>query len=418
MKRNRIFYGWVNLGIFWLAYLFITVPFTYAFGIIVSDMSNSIGLTMTLAAGGYTCYQLCNALISPIAGKLIVKLGPKKVLLLGCVAMIAGALMMAFFVHNAIVYYFVWIVLFSIGMRCGGLIAMQTILSNWFFHKRSLAMSLLLTAGGIGGYIFAPVMNRINTALSWNAVWVTIAVLCGITFLLVIFFLRERPEEMNQQIDNGVAAPVKTGSKKQAKTYKTTEVWTLQETIRKPAFYYLIIAFFTASFLMASVGNYAVNHLTLLKIDSAKAAAAVGYFALINTAGRMLVGTLDGRVSMKYVTLFAATVAAVGEVLMVRAGSFGIALVALICIGIGYGVLMVASQTLLLDYFGTSHYSEINGVFGMVAGILSSLPTVIIGFLFDLSGNYSSAWLLGLGFCALTFVCMLISRPPRHAVQK
>lgn len=403
--------------VLWVTYLLVTVPFTYTFGIIVSDMSYSIGLSMTLAAGGYTCYQLSNALISPFAGKLIVKLGPKKVLLVGCAFMIFAAVMMAYFVNSVILYYFVWIVLFSIGMRCAGLMALQTVLSNWFFQKRSLAMSLLLTAGGIGGYIFTPVLNYINKAYSWNAVWLTIAVLNALTLVMLLLFLRETPAELNQEIDNGLAISEKKNSTRKKRGYKTKEAWTLKETVRTPVFYFLIVVFLTASYLMVSVGNYALNHLTLTGCDSAKAAKAIGYFALINTVGRLMIGALDGRMSMKYIAMAGAVVSIVGNVLMLKANNFGTVVTALICIGIGYGILIVSAQTLLVDYFGTAHYSEINGVFGMASGILSALPTVIIGFLFDQFGNYNSAWILGLGLSALTVLCMLLTRPPRHFLR-
>lgn len=416
-KKAKIFYGWVNLAVLWLAYMFITVPFVYSFGIVVSDMSASIGLTMTLAAGGYTCYQLCGALMTPFIGKIIVKFGPKKTFLSGCAAIVLAAMMMAYAVHNAILYYFVWIVLFSYGMRSAGLLPSQVVLANWFFKKRGLAMSLLLTAGGIGGYIFTPILQQIKDSYSWNAVWVTMAALNVVSILMVAVLLREKPEDVHQEIDNGETDLQEATAASAERTYKSRDPWTLQQAMRTPQFYILIMTFFTATFFMTSVANYGPNHMTLMGIDAMLAAKAVGYYALINTGGRMVVGLLGDRVGTKYVALFGAAAAAVGAILMLKVSSFSSALVALVFLGIGYGVLMVCPQTLLVDYFGTTHYTEINSMYNMISGLIASLPTIMIGFFYDMLGNYQSTWYLGAGFSAITFLLLLLTKAPKYKPQ-
>ena len=55
MKR-RPFYGWLNLAVLWLSYGTVVAAISYAFGVVVNDMADSLGMTMTLATGAYTGY--------------------------------------------------------------------------------------------------------------------------------------------------------------------------------------------------------------------------------------------------------------------------------------------------------------------------------------------------------------------------
>lgn len=416
MKRRKkeFFYGWINLGILWLSYMLISVPFTYAFGIVVSDMAKSIRLTMTLAAGGYTCYQLSGALMTPLIGKLVVRFGPKKIFLSGCILMSLAASLMTYVVHGALLYYFVWIFLFSYGFRSAGLLPSQVILANWFFKKRGLAMAILLTAGGIGGYIFTPLLQWLNDLYSWRSVWATIAVLNFFAFFMLSLLLRERPEDVHQKIDNGKEYPQENIEIKTDRFYKSEDPWTLKQVMRTPQMYILIVVFFTVSYFVTTVANYAFNHLTLMGIDSSMAAKAVGYFALINTAGRVIVGLCGDYFGTKYVAIAGTAFATIGSLLMLRTSTFSSALIALVFLGIGCGVLMVAPQTLLVDYYGTCHYTEINSMFNMVSGLISSLPTIIIGFYYDMMGNYQSAWYFGASFAALSFILLGLTKAPKY----
>lgn len=47
--KSRPFYGWLNLAVLWLSYGTVVAAISYAFGVVVNDMANSLGMTMTLA---------------------------------------------------------------------------------------------------------------------------------------------------------------------------------------------------------------------------------------------------------------------------------------------------------------------------------------------------------------------------------
>ena len=134
---------------------------------------------------------------------------------------------------------------------------------------------------------------------------------------------------------------------------------------------------------MVSVGNYAIGHLTVNGLDAVAAATSVGYFAIINTVGRLIVGTVSDRINLKHAMIPGALLAMVGCGIMLFARTPSVALLALILTGLGYGVLLTAPQTLLVNYFGVKNYAQINGTYTMISGIIASVPAVIIGACYD-----------------------------------
>ena len=170
MKR-RPFYGWLNLAVLWLSYGTVVAAISYAFGVVVNDMADSLGMTMTLATGAYTGYTLVHALSAPLAGKFINRFGAKASMAVGLALMAIGCLLMALVGRSVWFYYVFWIFFIGFGMRFGTLLPEQVNISKWFFNYRGLAMALLLTAGGVGGYIFTPVCTWVNML---NALWSTV----------------------------------------------------------------------------------------------------------------------------------------------------------------------------------------------------------------------------------------------------
>src|SRR5882724_4607684 len=56
------------------------------------------------------------------------------------------------------------------GVATGAALASEAGLARWFVRRRSLALSVLYSASAIGGFVAAPLLNRIIQATgSWRA---------------------------------------------------------------------------------------------------------------------------------------------------------------------------------------------------------------------------------------------------------
>lgn len=386
-----------------------TAPFVYAFGIVLPSMSADLGISIQTISGIYTAYALASALAAPFVGRLIHKIGPKAVILAGCTILTAASFLMTFRVSEIWLYGFTWILMFSVGIRCGSIMAGQVNLSRWFKRKRGLAISIVLSAGGVGGFLFTPLMRYINEAYSWKAVWFFVGGCDLLAFLLVLILLRDNPHTMRQLSDGDtvIRSATETASLPSA---SCNTGWNLQGALHQPMFYTLIFTMYSATYQMFLVSNFSISHLEQNGISSAGAAAAVSVFSIINITGRLSVGFFSKWVHPQKQVVLGSLLAMAGN--FINAGNNGLwpVVTAHALCGIGYGILIVAPQVLLANIADPACYPEINGVFSLVSGILSSLPTAMIGALYHISGSYIPAWYAGAGIMVGTFLINVMAQ--------
>lgn len=424
MVKKRLFYGWINLAVLWFCYMLILGSITYGFGIIVNDMRLDLGLTMTLASGGYTGYQLSQALFAPLLGKCAQRYGSKICIIIGGLSMAIGCGLMAFAVKGVFLYYFVWIFFIGIAVRFAASAACQINISKWFFKKRGLAMAIFFTSGGLGGYIFTNLLSNLIKYYSWRSVWV-VMMLCGVlTVLLVLFILKEDPKDIGQQIDGGEstgAAKSKLDIGKYVPAFaaitKTSDNWTLKEARKNKTFYYLIFFQFVVSFYMVSIGNLGISYLGGLPLGADAAAKAIAMYSLANIFGRLLVGILNDHIDSKCIFAVSTVLMGVGLACMMFAKNTAMAFTFSWVGGIGFGMFIVTPSNALVNYFGSRHYPEIVSSFGFISGIICGFNSLIMGALCDLTGSSFIVWIISLGFVAVSLLLSLTMKIPTKAAE-
>jgi MFS family permease len=327
---------------------------------------------------------------------------------------------MAFAVKGVFLYYVVWIFFIGIAVRFAATAACQINISKWFFNKRGLAMAIFYTSGGLGGYIFTYLFANLIENHSWRSVWV-VMMLCGVlTVILALVILKESPEDVGQQIDNGKTA--ETSHKKFslsrfvpkfAAINKTSDTWTLTEAKKNKVFYVLIYFQFVVSFYMVSIGNLGIGYLNELALGPGVAAAAIATYSLTNIFGRLLVGVISDHVDSKYILFISSVLMGIGLLFMMFAKNAAMALVFSWIAGIGFGMFIVTPSNALVNYFGSKHYSDIISSFGFISGILCGFNSLIMGALCDLTGSSFIVWCISLGFVAISVILSLAIKIPR-----
>lgn len=414
--KNSVFYGWINVAVLWICYLMIMGSIIYTFGIVVVPMANDLKISMTLATAAYSGFNLSTAIMSIWMGKFIAKYGTKKSIIFGSASMIIGSLLMAFVVKNYILYFIVWTVFFSIGVRFATTSPGQINISKWFYKKRGFAMAIFLTSGGIAGFIFSPLINKIVTLYTWRHAWLLIAFCSGIAMLLTMVLLKENPEDIGEVIDgNGVSRTPEFSNRNISKKqiHKSVEPWTIVEVRKELSFYQISFAQLAVNFLMIAVSTQAVNHMVNLGLPKAIGASVLGTFSLINTSGRLIVGTLSDKIDTKKLLMIGTIIASIGMLILMRAQSVLNAYAFSVFAGVGFGICIICPPNMIVNYFGINDYSNINAYFNLVTGIIGGLSAVIIGIIYDLTGSYNLVWLLTVAILIITCINMIFIKPPK-----
>ena len=106
-------------------------------------------------------------MISPFVGIVLKKFGIKKVMSFGIFATGLSFVLMGFI--QEIWHFYLCISLLTLGMSFGTFIVLVATVGNWFIEKRKLALSLMMSASGIGGLI-VPVLVELISNFGWRPI--------------------------------------------------------------------------------------------------------------------------------------------------------------------------------------------------------------------------------------------------------
>ena len=123
------------------------------------------------------------------------------VMVLGNLICVAGLIMVSYQQH--IWQLFIgYGVLIGLGMSLGGMLAMMTVINNWFIMKRPLALSVSMASMGFGGVVFNPLLMMLINSIGWRNTYLTIAAAaCLFCVIIPALLLVNKPEDLGQVPD-------------------------------------------------------------------------------------------------------------------------------------------------------------------------------------------------------------------------
>ena len=184
-----------------VAYAGLCGDITYAYGLFLPAMSQTFHWSRSALSGPYVLFFVIGGLLGPVAGMTIARFGPRKNII--GFNLIAALGLLGLSQTNALwqVYLFFG-AMAGLGIAFGEFIPITTVINHWFIRRRSMAMGLFLASGGVGGFVFPPLISTLISDLGWRWAW---GYLAGqhlfLTVILGGILIRNRPEDMGQYPD-------------------------------------------------------------------------------------------------------------------------------------------------------------------------------------------------------------------------
>src|SRR5690606_12151753 len=89
-----------------------------------------------------------------------------------------------------------WGVVVGLGTGSMATVLAATVANRWFVQRRGLVIGVLTAASATGQLVFLPVMAWLATHYGWKAVSIAVASATLAVVPLVVFFARNRPEDI------------------------------------------------------------------------------------------------------------------------------------------------------------------------------------------------------------------------------
>ena len=160
------------------------LPFFYDF------MMKEFGWTRSVVTSGNFMSKLIVApLFGFLAGWIIDRYGPRKMLMAG--AIMAGAALIGLAFMTSLWMFYFFYLFNALGYVFGGPLPCQVLISRWFDKNRGKAMGIAYLGIGTGGVIVPQLIAGFEKSWGWHYA------LCGIGILMIIiafplsFFLKD-----------------------------------------------------------------------------------------------------------------------------------------------------------------------------------------------------------------------------------
>ncbi len=399
-----MFYGWKLLaGLSAIYFLAIGLTFS-GVGVVLPPMVADFGWSRAEVGFGFALIAMIYGLAGPMVARIIDRVGCRMTIFYGGFINASGAVITCY-TSSLWQFYIGAGVLMGIGMAMQTVIPGNQLIANWFHHRRSLALGIFLSIGGLGALSAIPASFYIDATGHWQHIWLAMAGCTLLASLISFFVVKEKPSDLGQEVDGGkVSTPSNSNQKPLRAVYRTTSSWTRSQALRSPSFW-LIIVGGSASVMGATiVTSQLVLHLQDVGIDPVLAGSALGLQGTIGAGARLMAGALGDKFDSRKLLMMGLIGQLVGYYFLKIASDPIHVYLFVLTFGLGYGTAAVSSTSLVVNFFGVANNAKLMAVRGIVVTLLAGVGPVTAGILADRNGDYSLAFSL---YMALNFVAVI-----------
>jgi len=307
-------------------------------------------------------------------------------------------------------------VLVGAGSICLGYSGQSLFLPNWFIRRRGLAIGFAFAGVGIGSVTLLPWAQWMIEQAGWRTACTAIGLLVLVVLAPINLLLRKRPEDLGLRPDgdaaasNASATPV---SNIVDRDWAGVD-WTLSRALRTARFWWLAIGYAGGLYIWYAVQVHQTKYLLDVGFSPNVAVWALGAVSLLGIPGQILLGHISDRVGREWIwsascagfaVCFAALIA------LARYPSLPLVYLMVVSQGaLGYGLTSIMGAV-VVEIFQGKHYGSIFGTIMVAALAGGAAGPLVTGVLHDLRGNYTLAFLIGIGVSALSALAIWLAAP-------
>ncbi|MCE2667393.1 MAG: MFS transporter, partial [Limnohabitans sp.] len=285
----KIFYGWRMVGAACGIQFLLAAFLTQALGLYIAVLSDEMGWSKTTLSGAAALQSVEAAIIGPVLGWIMDKVGPQAMIRLGIVLFSAGLFLLS--QVNVVATFYASAILMAVGASLSGYFPLSVALVQWFEKFRARALSIMSLGLAMGGLV-VPLMAWSIQHWGWRYT-------AGGTGLLVLLFglplagmILRRPEDHGQHVD-GIDPALKAAEQGDSPVEAQVE-FTAKEAVQTRAFWMLAIGHGLALLIVSAVNVHAITHMKEGLGYSVATASWVILFMTFAQLGGVLLGATLG----------------------------------------------------------------------------------------------------------------------------
>ena len=415
MRRPQFYYGWAIVGgAFASDFLWYGVG-TVAFGIFFRFMSEGLGWSRGLLSSAILLSRLVTSAVSPVVGPLVDRYGPRYVMLVGAVAMAAGAAALGL-VHAPWHFFLAYGGLVALGGVCLGEISGHTTVARWFVRQRGRAFAVVTMGLSSAGIVLPLPLAYVIEAYGWRTAWGALGAVVLVVGVAAALVMRRRPEDYGLLPDGRPPPSAHPAPTAPAPATRDPEPsFTPREAVRTPAFWLLVASANLGGLALTGINIHLVTYLMDRGFALVTATGIVTFLYTLQTAAKPFWGFVSERLHVRFCIALCYLGGGLGALLLLAATTLpGVALFALV-----YG-LTRGAQSLLVslawaNYFGRAAQGAIRGIVAPSRLLSTAGGPLVAGALYDVTQAYTLPFIVFAACFWLGSLAVVLARPPRPA---
>lgn len=279
-------------------------------------------------------------------------------------------------------------------------------ITHWFADKKSMAVGIVGSGQALSGAIWPQVFQLMFDEIGWRQTAVWYGVFVFATMLPLVLILRMKAPSIER------SRPANAKVRDRQRSLASLSPFRMQTM--------LSIASIGCCVAMSLPLAHIVSHVTDLGYDAANGASVLSVMLVCASVASFFgVGFLGGRLGgLKAIFIFSSAQAVFLASFAFVDSLTSVYLVAAL-FGMGYGGILPCYPVIVREYLPASEAGRRTGVVILFAGSGMALGSWLGGAMFDLTGSYNAAFLIGSAFnlANLTIIASLIYETRRdHAL--
>jgi sugar phosphate permease len=398
VSKSRLHYAWVIAGVTFLV-LLMTAGIRATPGILIVPLEQEFGWSRAIISLSVAINIALFGLIGPFAASVMDRLGLRRIVL-AAIALLVVAVALSTRMHAQWQLMLLWGVLVGVGTGVTSMVLAAIVATRWFDEQRGLVLGALSAANATGQLVFLPALAKITESNGWRSATLVVAAAGAAIFVVVLLFMRDRPEDIGllpygQRAD---AAPSLTPK-------SLAPIAALRHAMESRAFWILAGTFFVCG---ASTNGLIGTHLIAachdVGIPEMRAAQLLAVMGIFDILGTTASGWLTDRFSSRYLLFGYYTVRGVSLLFLPLTLSVGGAQnLGLFAVFYGLDWVATVPPTVRLtgESFGRENTGVIYGWIGASHQLGASMAAFGAGAIRTITGDYATAFYISGVLCVL-----------------
>jgi len=383
-RQPRLFYGWIVAGACFLM-IFITLGFCSSTkGLYLAAITEDLGIQRSLFSFNDSCRYVMTAVVNLFFGRLILRLGSRKMILFGFLSLILACLVYS--VSSSIYLFYLGGCLLGLGFAWTGTTLVGYLVERWFTKSKGTIMGVILAANGLGGAVASQILSPIIYGArqdGWRASYRISALILAAAAVLVVLLVRNQPADVGQQ-------PL--GLDKTAKAARGS-TWVgipFAEAKKTPRFYAGLVCIFLTGMILQSTTSISSAHMKDVGLSPAFIATVLSVHSICLALAKASAGFSFDRFGLRVTVLICNLCSIASLLLLAFLSGNTMAMVYGVLSSFALPLETVMLPLIALDLFGQTSYPRIMGLFISCNVLGYALGAPLVNFVFDRTGSYRS----------------------------